>query len=128
MEIITFNLCSGPCREVHKYGDRKLRRSQISEGLKLLMFAQFTDAFAFDDDIAAWHTHHEIHFNKRLQRFALEDRMMLIFLDYIKFLRLQTEKESLLINIFGKPGSHVGMNVVHTTYNGIDIVNECLTF
>ena len=47
-------------------------------------------AFAFYDNIATRHTYHEIHLDKGLQRFAFEDGMMLIFLDYIEFLRLQT--------------------------------------
>ena len=90
VKIISFYLGFWPRREVHKDSDGKLRRSQISEGLKLLMFSQIADAFAFYDNIAARHTYHEIHLDKGLQRFAFEDGMMLIFLDYIEFLRLQT--------------------------------------
>ena len=55
VKIISFYLGFWPRREVHKDSDGKLRCSQISEGLKLLMFSQIADAFAFDDETVVRH-------------------------------------------------------------------------
>ena len=128
MEVITLNLSDRPRAEVHQNSYRKLRGPQIAKGLELFALPYLGDAFTLDDDIAARHTYHEIHLDKGFQRFAFEDGMMLILLDDIEALRLQAEEERLLINVFWQPGAQIGMNVVHTAHNGIDVINERLTF
>lgn len=126
MEVITLNLCDRPRAEVYQNGNRELRSPQVAKGLELFALPYLGDAFTLDDDIAARHTHHEIHLDERLQWFALEKRMVLILLLHLKTLMAQTLAESLLVDILRQSGTQILLHIVHAADDGINVVDKRL--
>ena len=128
MEVITLNLRDRPRAEVHQNSYRKLRGPQIAKGLELFALPYLGDALTLDDDIAARHTHHEIHLDERLQWFALEKRMVLILLLHLEPLMAQTLAESLLVDILRQSGTQILLHIVHAADDGVNVVDKRLAY